>query len=66
MTTKAKRERYEVRLWRVVNGMRLGKDVVYVDATSDDNAKRNGEIRMTNLRKPPEGVTYKAIDAKLV
>lgn len=61
-----RRERYEVRLWRVVDGMRLGREVVHVDATSPERAKKNGEQRAKALCKPPEGVSFQAIDARLV
>ena len=61
-----KKDRYEVRLWRLVEGVKLGRDVVEVDATSPEKAAANGVRRATGLRKPPDGVTFEAIDAKLV
>jgi hypothetical protein len=56
---------YEVRCWRIVAGMRLGREVVCVSARDVAHAMRIAPAMARKSIKPPEGVEFQAIDAAL-
>lgn len=58
--------RYEVRLWKCVMGIRLGREIITVTATDDRQALRLAPRGAARAFQPGPDVTYLAIDAELI